>query len=71
MDCGATTSYANWAVLALAGEPFDYEKDRLAAVETQAMRIEWQGQKVIVCWRAGLRPNLSKAQPDFVEYRPL
>lgn len=70
-NCGATTDYASWFVLTDARKPFDYEKDRLAAVETQVMKIEWEGPKLVVRWRADLPSKLAAKQPAFVEYRPL
>jgi hypothetical protein len=71
VNCGATTSYVSWAVLTKANKKFNYRKDHLASVETQAMTVRWEGQKLVVRWPAGLDANKAKKQPAFVEYRPL
>ena len=70
VNCGATTGYVDWVVLTKADKAFNYRKDRLASVETQAMTAQWDGQTLIVRWPAGLDVNKATKQPSFVEYRP-
>jgi hypothetical protein len=71
VNCGATTDYATWLVMTDAGRPFDYERDRLAAIDGLAMRMRWEGSRLIVSYRASRPISLKQPQPPAVEYRPL
>ena len=71
VNCGATTAFASWAVLAPAERPFDFKKDRVATIDGRAMRVAWEGSKLIVFWRAERPPNRQDSVAAEVEYRPL
>ncbi|RAK60876.1 hypothetical protein DJ021_14175 [Phenylobacterium hankyongense] len=71
VDCGATTGVATWAVLAPTGKAFDYRKDRVVAIEGEAIRIAWEGRKLVVSWRAPHTPNVRRSDRAQVELRPL
>lgn len=71
-DCGALGAANAWALLAPAGRPFDYRKDRFAVVDSQALRVHWEGQTLVVQHRVNEpMERLRKPHPRNVVYRPL
>jgi hypothetical protein len=51
VNCGATTPYMDWAVIAPVGRAYDFEKDRVASAYGQEMRVAWEERKLVVLWR--------------------
>jgi hypothetical protein len=71
VDCGATTDYASWVVATDANAPFQYGRDRVSAVNGRALRIAWEGRKLIIYHRP-TEPLISgPAKSDPVETRGL
>lgn len=71
VNCGATTGYATWVVMAKTAEPFRYRRDLVAAISGRAARIEWDGSRLIVFHPATQRPNIERNHAAGVVFRPL
>jgi hypothetical protein len=69
VNCGATTGWATWVVLADSRRPFRYRQDMLAAVKGQELGIRWDGPVLHVSYPASERLNIKRPKPT-VEYDP-
>jgi hypothetical protein len=58
VNCGATTPYVDWAVMAPVARAYDFEKDRVASAYGQEMRVAWEGRKLVVLW------HMDNGHPD-------
>jgi hypothetical protein len=70
VNCGATTDYVRWVVATDAKSAFKYRRDRIASVSGRALKIAWEGRKLIVYYPATRPPTVAKRRAD-VEFRTL
>ncbi|MEO8113912.1 MAG: hypothetical protein ABI655_06000 [Phenylobacterium sp.] len=71
VNCGATTPYVTWVVVANARAPFHYEEDRVDAIVGRTGRIAWEGPKLIIFYPATRPPTVNPDHARGVEFRVL